>query len=74
MAVAGREIRERHLVGATDFGVKMVNLAGEPVWRKPLDHCIRIDKSPIDPLGRRTQHTVKTDGVRHDCSPLLGGG
>src|SRR3989442_14990952 len=42
VAVACREVRERHLVGATNFGIHMVNLAGETIWRKPLCHCVSV--------------------------------
>src|SRR2546429_9962443 len=73
MTATGREIRERHLVGAADFGVHMVPLAREPVRRKPFGHRIRVDERPIDLLGRRTQHAVKPDGVcRHYLLLSLG--
>src|SRR5213595_1999242 len=42
VAVACREVRERHLVAATNFGIHVVNLAGETVWRKPLCHCVSV--------------------------------
>src|SRR6266511_2628955 len=57
------EIRERHLVGAADLGIQVVNLASESVWRKPFGHCIGIQERPIDSLRRRTEHAVKPDGV-----------
>src|SRR5207247_9831904 len=66
VAATGAEIRERHLVGTADFSVQMVNLAREPVRRKPFGQRVRVEKCPIDLLGRRTQYAVKPDGVgRH---------
>jgi hypothetical protein len=60
------EIRERHLVGAANFGIQLVNLAGESVWWKPFGHCVRIQERAIDSLRRRTKYTMKSDGVcRH---------
>ena len=44
VTAAGAEIRERHLVGATDFRVQVVNLAGESVRRKPLGHRVRVEE------------------------------
>src|SRR5262249_18109102 len=45
----------------------------ESVRRKPFDHRVRVEERPIDPLGGRTQHAVKPDGVcRHDRLPLAG--
>ena len=71
VALAGGEVRERHLVGAADLGVQVVNLAGEPVRRQPLGHRVGVEERPIDPLGRRAQHAVKSDGVRcHGISPV----
>src|SRR5438067_13599792 len=35
VAASGAKVRERHRVGAADFGVQMVNLARESVRRKP---------------------------------------
>ena len=29
----------------------MVDLAGEPIRRQPLDQCVRIEKRPVDPFG-----------------------
>ena len=57
------EIRERHLVGAADLGIQVVNLAGESVWWKPFGHCVGIQERPIDSLRRRTEHAVKPDGI-----------
>ena len=72
VAVAGGEVRERHLVGAADFGVQVVNLAGEPVRRKPFGHRVGVEERPIDSFRRRTQHAVKSDGVcGHDHLAFL---
>src|SRR2546428_13045407 len=51
----------------------MMNLAREPVRRKPFGHRVRVEKCPIDLLGRRTQNAVKPDGVgRHYMLLSLG--
>ena len=63
MALAGGEIGERHLVGAADLGIHLVDLAGESVWRKPLGHRVRIKERAIDFLGRGTEHAVKSDRI-----------
>src|SRR6266850_7890251 len=63
VAVACGEVREGHLVGTADCRIYMVNLAGKPVRRKPLGHCVWIQECPIDPLRRRTEHSVKPNGA-----------
>src|SRR5436190_22400943 len=51
----------------------MVNLAREPVRRKPFDHRVRVEKCSIDLLGRRTQYAMKPDAVcRHHLLLSLG--
>jgi hypothetical protein len=68
MAVAGSEIRERHFVGSADFGIQMVDLAGESVRRKPLGHCSGVNKRPINSFGCRTENAMEPDGVcGHDA-------
>ena len=54
VALAGGEVRERHLVGAADLGVQVVDLAGESVRRKPLGHRVGVEERPIDSFGRGT--------------------
>jgi hypothetical protein len=67
VAVAGREVRERHLVRAANLGVDVVDTAGEAVRREPFGHCIGIEERAIHPLGRRPKHSVKLDtAIRHD--------
>ena len=39
VTVAGREVRERHFVGAANPGIQVVHLAGKAVRREPLGHC-----------------------------------
>ncbi len=39
---------ERHLVGATDFGLPVRDLGRESIGRKPSRHRIRIDERAID--------------------------
>src|SRR5512143_955326 len=63
VAVPRAEIRERHLVGTVDPGIELMNLAGEPIRRKPLGHCIGIQERPIDSLGSSTKYSVKPDSV-----------
>ncbi len=57
------EVGERHFEGAADFRLQMVHLAGESVRRKPFDLGIRIEKRPVDLLGRGADDTMKPDGV-----------
>jgi hypothetical protein len=72
MAVSGGEISERHLVSAADLGFQVVNLAGEPVWRKPFGHRVGVQERPIDFLWSRAQHAMKPDGVCwHDFGSVL---
>src|SRR5450755_4127850 len=67
MTRAGREVSERHLKGAADFRLQVVHFAGESVRRKPFGPGIRIQECPVDLLGRGTDDTMKSDGVRgHD--------
>jgi hypothetical protein len=64
VALAAGEIRERHLVRAADRGVQMVHLAGESMRRQPFSQRVRIEERAVDPLRRRTEHTVQPDGMR----------
>jgi hypothetical protein len=41
-----------------------MNLAGKSIRWKPLGHCIGIKERPINSFWRRSQHSVKSDGVR----------
>src|SRR5262245_61405870 len=61
VALARAEVRERYLVRAADLGVHVVNLAGESVRRQPFGHRARIQERSINPLGRRTEYTMKLD-------------
>jgi len=65
MALARGEVRERHLVGAANADIHVMNLTGESVWRLPLDDCVRIQERPIDPFGRSSEDTVKVDRAGH---------
>ena len=67
VALAGGEISKRHLVGAADFRVQLMNLARESIRRKPLSQCVRIEERPINSLRRRPQHTVESDRVYFVC-------
>ena len=61
MAFAGGEIRERHFVGAADFGVQLVDLAGESVRRKPFGHRVRHPGMPgrLFPASRGARGEVE---------------
>src|SRR4029434_6708800 len=63
MAPSRAEIRERHLVSATDFCVHLTELARESIRRKPFDHRIRINERAVNPLRRRAEHSVKSNSV-----------
>ena len=61
MAAAAAQIRERHPVTAADFGVHVVNLAGEAVRRQPFGQRIGIEEGAVDALWRRAKHAVQSD-------------
>src|SRR6266403_1766591 len=63
MALAGSEISERHLVGAADLCVHLVNLSRKSIRRKPFGHCIGVKERAIDFLRRGTKHAVKSDRI-----------
>ena len=64
LASAGNVVALAHQPpGAADFGVHLVDLSGESVWRQPFGHCIRIMERAIDFLRRGTKHAVKSDGI-----------
>jgi hypothetical protein len=72
MALPGGEIRERHLVGAADFGLQVMNFAGKPVWGKPFGHRVSIQERPINFLRWCTEDAVKPDRIRrHDFLSFL---
>ncbi len=64
VALARREVLERHLVAAADARLDAVHLAGKAVRRQPLGHRLRIDESAVDAVGRGSQDSVKLDGIR----------
>jgi hypothetical protein len=67
VTLAGAEIGERHLVGAADLGIHVVNLASKAVGRKPFGHGVPIEKRLVDFLGRRTENSVQSDSIAcHD--------
>jgi hypothetical protein len=63
MTFARREIRERHFVGAANFGVHLVHLGGESVRRKPFGHRVGIEKCLVNFFGRRSEDAVKSNSV-----------
>jgi hypothetical protein len=44
MTFSGTNVRERHSIAATGSCVHLMNLAGEPVRRNPLDHRVGIEE------------------------------
>jgi len=63
MALARREVRKRHFISAANFGVHLMNPAGESVWRKPFGHRVWIKKGAINFLRRCPEHSVEMDRV-----------
>lgn len=63
VALAGREVREGHLVRAANLGVDVVHPPGKAVWREPFGHRIGIEERAIDALRRCAKHAVKPDGA-----------
>jgi hypothetical protein len=68
MALAGSEIGEGHLVRAPHSRIHMVHLAGEAVWRQPLDHRVGVNECSVEPLRRRTEDQMELNSVWHDLS------
>ena len=63
MAFTRSEIGERHLVGAADLCIHLVNLSRESIWRKPFRHRIWIKECAIYFIRRGTEHAVKPNRV-----------
>src|SRR5215471_2911637 len=63
MALAGREIRERHLVTAADFRIQMMHLARESIWRKPFCHRVGVQKRFVNSHRRGANHSMKSNGT-----------
>lgn len=68
VAVAGVEVLEGHLEGATDLRIHVVHLCGESVGRKPFDHGVGIEESAVDAFRLGSQHAVEADGVGGGCA------
>src|SRR6185369_4530872 len=71
MTLTGREVCERHFVSASDFGIEMINLAGESIWRKPFRHGARIDEGAVNSLRFGPEHSMKSDGVGIVCGHVF---
>src|SRR5207245_8913685 len=71
VAVACREVREGHSVGAADFGIYVVNLAREAVRREPFGHCVCIEACWIDLLGHPAAHAVPPAGLGQQYSRVV---
>jgi hypothetical protein len=67
VALTGGEIGERHLVGAADFCIEVMNLASESIRREPLCHRVRVQERPVNSLRGRPEHPMKTDRVCGVC-------
>src|SRR5204863_62770 len=55
MAFTRSEISERHLIGAADLCIHLVNLSRESIWRKPFRHRIWIKECAIYFIRRGTE-------------------
>jgi hypothetical protein len=64
MTVSRGEVRKRHFVGAADFGINMVDLASETIWRQPFSHRVGIEKRSVDSLGACPEYAMKSNCVR----------
>jgi len=62
MAVAGREILERHPEAAADLAIELVDVADEAVRRQPLGQGRAVREGTVDLLGRGAQDAVEADG------------
>jgi hypothetical protein len=65
VALARREVRERHLVGTANASVCVVNLTCEAVRWQPLYHSVSVEEGAIDFFWRRAKDAVKTDCIGH---------
>ena len=63
MALAGREVGERHLETAAHLRVHVMNLACESIGRKPLAHGVGVEESAIYSFWFRPEDAVKSDGM-----------
>src|SRR5690606_2306222 len=71
MAIPGREISERHSVGATDAGIHMLHSGSKAVRWQPAGEGIRFEKGAVDFLRGGAQYTVKLDCRRCHGEVLL---
>src|SRR5262249_30630258 len=70
MAMAGREVPERHLERTTDLRLQMVHGAYKAVGRQPFRERVGFEEGAIDFLRARRQNAVQAYGVRHICSSM----
>src|ERR1700730_10103921 len=71
MTISRGKVRKRHFIGATNFGINMVDLASETIWRKPFSHRVGIKKRSIASLRGCPQHAMKPNCVgSHNSSPF----
>src|SRR5262249_8387053 len=70
VALARREVPERHSECAADLRLQMVHRAGEAVGRKPFRERVRLDERAIDFLGAGRQDPVQAYGSGHVDPPL----
>src|SRR5438876_1125838 len=67
MTLARGEIGKRHLEGATDFGIHVMDFARKSIWRQPFHHGIRIKERLVNPFWCCTKHAMELDGISsHD--------
>lgn len=63
MRLAGREVREGHLICAPDPHISVVHLGGKAIGRQPLHHRIRIDERAVHAVGRGTKDAMQSNSI-----------
>ena len=63
MAVSSPKIRKRHMITTTRAGVDPMDLSGESIGRQPFGHGVGIQKSPVNLLRRRPEHTMQAHSI-----------
>src|SRR5206468_5462248 len=66
VAVARREIPERHFERAPDVRLEVMHRTGEAVRRKPFRQRIRLEEGAIDFLWAGRQNAVQAYGAGHN--------
>src|SRR6201997_4291795 len=66
MALACREVAERHPVAAADLRIKLMHSARVAARRQPLRQCVWLEERAIDFIRPGGQNAVQTNSVGHD--------